>query len=80
MPPTGRDAIQEGLASKGAERGQMSESTSEFNKLPMKERASVDFAGAVCVQGCRKDLHLDVTCFEQNWLNKQKQAQHPQDK
>lgn len=76
MPPTGRDAIQEGLASKGAKRSQMS----ELNKFPKKERADVDFADTVHTQGRRKDLHLDFTCFDQNWLNKQTQAQHPQDK
>lgn len=56
MPPTGRDAIQEGLASKDADRSQMGDSTPELNTFTMAERASVGFTANVHMQCSRKDL------------------------
>lgn len=55
MPPIGRDAIQQGLASKDAERSKMSDSTPVLNKFTMKERESVDCADTVHMQSCEED-------------------------
>lgn len=74
MPPTSRDAIQEGLASKDAKRSKMSHSNAELNKFTMKERASAGCANTVHMQGYRKNLIS--LFFAQNWLNKQKPAQY----
>lgn len=54
MSPNGREAIQEGLASKDAKWSQRSDSSPEL-KFTMKERASDEYADTVHVQGCRKD-------------------------
>lgn len=76
MHPVGRGAIQEGLASKDAERSQMRVSDPKLSvglrrkKFTMKESFSVGCEVTVLVQGCGKYLHL--LAFSQNWLNKQR--------
>lgn len=48
MPLTGRDAIQEDLASKDVEPSQMRDSSLWLNKLAIEQIVGVGFADTVC--------------------------------